>query len=454
MAKQTRSNEGVSPDRTLGRRSFGLGLLLMPWAAGCGEEQPQEPAGAVVRLGIMSSDTDPGEARRMLGVGRLACREINDAGGLTIDGKALTLEAVLIGYTESAAGDAVPRMLAEGVKFVVGPVGSRQVLGVDGDGKNAAATPARDNGIIMISGSATNPRISTFGLGPYFWRTVPPDDLQAKVAVAHLRKERNATTMGIIHRDEPYASGLATAVEDAFTAAGGKVTAKVSYDASSVKIPNLLKYEYTSELAAVFAAKPEVIYLAAADEAFVIGNGAVLGGYHAQYGAKPPIYFGVDASVTFDSLNNGRPEFLANLSGTIPSPDKDGEDFKRFQAAMDAAALGDGINFESYRYDAFYIFAYAIQRANSLDSAVVKDFIREVTLAAPGATRVGVGEWAKGKAALLAGQSVNYDGASGPIEFEADGDPAAALYAIWKTRPKAGGGYEYDMSDIRPADGG
>lgn len=445
-----RSKSGTGPT-VLDRRTFALGLACAPWALGCGDDAAPESNGDIVRLGIMSPDEDPSEARRMLGIGQMACREINDAGGLTINGKPFTVEARLIGFTEEEPADAVPRMLEEGVKFVVGPESSSEILGVTGDGSGAPGLPARDNGIILISGSATSPAISTFGMGAYFWRTVPPDDLQVKVAAQYLLKDKQAKTMGIIFEDKPYSRGLAAAVKASFEAGGGKVLQSVPFGGATKFIPDAMKYDYVAELKAVFAGKPQVLYLAVGEEVLPIGNGAVVQGYHASYGATPPIYVSVDGAVTSDLLLSGRPEFLDNLSGTIPTPDKTGADFKRFAAALAGAGLGEGINYESYRYDAFYIFALAIQRANSVDTAVVKEHIREVTLAAPGSVRVGVGEWAKAKAALLAGSPVNYDGASGPIELEPDGDPSAALYAIWRPKPKAGGGYEYEYSEVRSA---
>jgi branched-chain amino acid transport system substrate-binding protein len=43
---------------------------------------------------------------------------------------------------------------------------------------------------------------------------------------------------------------------------------------------------------------------------------------------------------------------------------------------------------------------------------------------------VGPGEWAKAKAALVAGREVDYEGASGPVNFNEAGD-AEGKIEVW-----------------------
>ncbi|MCP4098287.1 MAG: hypothetical protein GY748_18810, partial [Planctomycetaceae bacterium] len=49
-----------------------------------------------------------------------------------------------------------------------------------------------------------------------------------------------------------------------------------------------------------------------------------------------------------------------------------------------------------------------------------------------GDVTININRFSDGISQLDAGNSINYDGASGKIEFNADGDPGQAWYQIWK----------------------
>jgi ABC-type branched-subunit amino acid transport system substrate-binding protein len=43
-----------------------------------------------------------------------------------------------------------------------------------------------------------------------------------------------------------------------------------------------------------------------------------------------------------------------------------------------------------------------------------------------------VNEWTKGLAALKSGKDVDYNGASGKIDLDGNGDPTSGTYSWWK----------------------
>jgi branched-chain amino acid transport system substrate-binding protein len=69
--------------------------------------------------------------------------------------------------------------------------------------------------------------------------------------------------------------------------------------------------------------------------------------------------------------------------------------------------------------------ALAIEQAGSTDRTKVRDALRNVCCA-PGEV-IEPGEWAKAKADIAAGKKINYEGASGPLEFDENGDVAGAI---------------------------
>jgi branched-chain amino acid transport system substrate-binding protein len=76
--------------------------------------------------------------------------------------------------------------------------------------------------------------------------------------------------------------------------------------------------------------------------------------------------------------------------------------------------------FVAQAYDAVILEALAIEKAGSTDRAKVAAALRRVCCA-PGRL-VEPGEWARAKAFIDAGTKVDYNGASGPAEFDEHGD--------------------------------
>jgi branched-chain amino acid transport system substrate-binding protein len=71
--------------------------------------------------------------------------------------------------------------------------------------------------------------------------------------------------------------------------------------------------------------------------------------------------------------------------------------------------------------------ALAIEKAGSADRGKIGAALRSVSKA-PG-TVIRPGEWAKAKAALAAGGDVNYEGASGNVDLDENGD-VGGIYSV------------------------
>jgi branched-chain amino acid transport system substrate-binding protein len=100
--------------------------------------------------------------------------------------------------------------------------------------------------------------------------------------------------------------------------------------------------------------------------------------------------------------------------------------FRRANANMDP-----GASFVAQSYDAAYVIALAIEAGRSADRAAIRQNLRTVANG-PGEV-VGPGEFARAKQLLGAGTKVNYEGASGPVEFNATGD-AQGRVEHWAVR--------------------
>ncbi len=424
-------------------------LACLVVTLGC-ESDDDSAGNEVIGVGMFVQQTDQTDAQREISRAVATIRQINDSGGLTLDGQDFDLEMIPEDHGGTAEGGvaAIERLAEQGVSVALGPPWSSLALGSDASGADGMALAARDAHLVLVSGSATSPTITDLPDDGYMNRTVPPDLLQAEIGAAYLLDEGGASTAAILHRDEPWGSGLATAFAEAFTDAGGTITAEVAYDVTGEEIADLDSYSYADELDTVFRDQPDVIYLVSFDEVFQITNRIVVAGHLDAYGATPPIFFGTDGTFSSDLLGNAPPEVLANMSGTSPLPQLESENYQKFAAAMVEAGVGEPENYDSYQYDALYVLAYAIQKAGTAAGEQVKSEIVDVTRD-DGDLVVGVDDWATGKAELLAGRDINYDGASGPIELTTDGDPAVSSYVIWKVVETSSDTFEFDTSDLR-----
>src|SRR5215472_7105363 len=97
---------------------------------------------------------------------------------------------------------------------VVGPAGSQEVKAVG---------PAMGRaGLAFISGSATNPTLTT-GSNPTFFRVVSKDSVQGPQDAHYIINNLHPKALMIVDDQEVYSTGLVAAMTPIFTAAGIKV---------------------------------------------------------------------------------------------------------------------------------------------------------------------------------------------------------------------------------------
>lgn len=420
--------------------------------ASCSKKTEGADEGQVIEIGLMVEFEDASDTQSDIAKANMAAKEINEAGGLLIEGKAYELRIVAEDHGGNAEGgiSAVERMAERGITAMVGPPWSSIALGDEPDGSDGAALAAVQANILTVSSSATSPLLTTLDDDDLVWRTVPSDSLQAIVAARYLLEEKGVARAAVLFRDEAWGQGLSSAFSAAFEAGGGEIVSSVSYDVSGEEIDDVQRHNFSSELAAIFQELPDVVVLMNFDEVWQISNRIAQGGYLDEYGDTPPLFFGTDATFTVDLLSNGNPEVLRNMEGTSPLADKGGDDFQSFASSFAASDLGEPEGFDATRYDAVYCIALAMQSAQSVDAQVVKGHMRLIANANDGDREIHVAEWREAREALLNGEGINYEGASGPIEFDQHGDPASAFFVLYRVVHSGDESFEYDLSNTVP----
>ena len=103
------------------------------------------------------------------------------------------------------------KFIGDGVKFVVGPFNSGVTI--------PASEVYSDNGVLMITPSATNPKVTDRGLWDVF-RTCGRDDQQGKVWADLALTKLKDKKIAILHDKTPYGEGLAEAAKEDMNAGG------------------------------------------------------------------------------------------------------------------------------------------------------------------------------------------------------------------------------------------
>ncbi|MDZ7599653.1 MAG: ABC transporter substrate-binding protein [Desulfobacterales bacterium] len=285
--------------------------------------------------------------------------------------------------------------------------------------------------ILMITPGATSPFITDLPEDKekdFLFRTCPSDSLQGAVLgrlAAGLYK-----TASVMYVNNPYGQGLAEQFRRSFIKHGGTVYAMIPHAETVAK-------SYADDLRNAFARMYST-------RPFRSGRSDVLCVFsypeHAKvyvkeaidiYGAKHFLF--CDGTKSEELAAAVGPEKLEGMMGTAPGAPA-GEASLRFSTDY-TARFGElpKSPFIANAYDATAVIglaAYAA-KAKGLEptSQNIRDHLRGV--ANPPGSFIGPGEFEKAFAQLEAGKAINYEGASGPVDFDANGDVLAPI-EIWR----------------------
>ena len=358
-----------------------------------------------VKIGFLADVTGgiAGFAPGMIDAGNLAIANVNDQGGI-LDGQTLVSVIADSGCDAGAAGPAADRLVnAENVTAIFGGYCSGSTLA----GANGSAIPGN---VVMISPASTAPAVAELDDNDLVFRDVVPDSIQG-VKAAELLLSQGVTEVGLTYLNNDYGSGLAGAFADAFAAGGGTVLANVAHEDG--------KADYRPEIGQIEASGATTLVIYGYENS---GGGAILN--QAIEAGSFDLFMGGDG-MAGDALLASRNG--ADLEGMIltQAAAAEGPAFDALDALT--AAAGQDVNgtYVTNSYDAVFLLALAIEKNGSAEREGLSAALREIANA-PGET-ILPGEWAKAKELIAAGTDINYEGASGSIEFDEVGDVAGAI---------------------------
>lgn len=226
-----------------------------------------------------------------------------------------------------------------------------------------------------------------------------------------------AQTLGMIVLNDAYGTGLAEFTTESFEAAGGEVVAQELFNVGDTS--------FDAQVSSVTGANPDAIAVIAFDETKTIVP--ALSDF-----PQDKLYF-VDGNLADYSADF--PEgTLTGAKGTLPGLDTGelGDFTDRLNEVWTAEGNSDltDYSYAAESYDAVVLTALAAVAAGSTDAQAIAGKLQEVS--------GGSGDGEKCTAVkdcldlLAEGKTIDYDGFSGPITFDENGDPTEATIGIFE----------------------
>lgn len=334
----------------------------------------------------------------------LATAEINEADlGVTVE----------IEYGDSGDPDnkafetTVPRLLDSGVSALIGAASS----GVT----KLFLDQAVSAGVITFSPANTSPDFTEWPDDNLYWRTAPSDLLQGEVLATEIGLDGHAN-LGILYLNDAYGSGLEASLTENFEAGGGTVVASEAYNANDTS--------FDAQISTILAQSPDAVAVIGFEETSTIVPAFVSSGFD---GSK--FYF-TDGNT--QQWGADMPVPIEGSKGTQPGPVL-ADDFQERLIAQWQEQSGKELvdfNYAAESYDAVVLLALASLAANSTDAADIAGMLQEVSGGS------GDGEKCDSFEAcatiILDGGTADYDGYSGAITFDDNGDPTEATIGVFQ----------------------
>jgi branched-chain amino acid transport system substrate-binding protein len=329
----------------------------------------------------------------------LAIKEVNDQGGL-LDGKAVAVYGDTTGAAQAAVDAAGKLVNVENVPIIMGALMSGTTIAA----AEAVSIPA---GVVQISPTATSPAMTAIKDNDLLYRVVPSDNYQG-VVLAKIVLDEGIKKVAVTYVNNDYGVGIGNTFIEAYKAAGGEVVAAEKHEEK--------KNSYRSELATLAKGGAEalVVIAYAGDSGTTIVKQAIEGGLFTRF-------IGTDGLRDEALIKEVGADALKTSFFSSPTSPADNPAQMKLHELFNAEYKeGADKAFVDQTYDATFLTLLAIEKAGSADRSKMAAALREVA-SAPG-EKIGPGEWAKAKELIKAGKDIDYDGAGGAYDFDANGD--------------------------------
>lgn len=365
----------------------------------------QGTGGGPITVGValpFSGDlTDFGEP--MTNALNVALDHINEAGGPLGRELELVTEDTA---TESTQGVNAAQKLIEtdDAAIVIGAVSSGVTISI----AQSVTIPA---GVLQISPASSSPTISTLEDDDLVWRTRVNDRFQA-VAMGQIIADQGGDSAAVLYINNDFGQALANTFENSFA---GETVAKVAYESG--------QSSYQQQLSQLYDDDPDWVAFAGYPES---GTTILKQWNEGGYGGNWVLHTSV---LNEDFVNNVGTDIVAGMYAARPLTPT-GQASSRFKSDY-SDRYPDANVFTPYSwnsYDALMSWALAVHHAGTPDSAEVKQSLRPVSN--PPGQSVSYDDFPAGTDAIDNGDDINYDGPSGSVDYDENGEVAADIAVI------------------------
>lgn len=343
--------------------------------------------------------------------GELAGQQIDDA-----IKKAGSDDTVSVISEDGASDDqggvqAARKLIADGATCISGDYASTATVAV-------ARSVTVPEGVMLISPASTADALSDLDDEGLFARTAPPDGLQGKALADRMEQELKGLegkTINIGARNDLYGTGFADSLAAELEERGAKVGAKVIYDPEQPS--------YNSEANEIVAGDPDNFVIIDFPETF-----AKLGPALVRTGKwKAEDTFITDGLNSTELVEEVGGEATEGMLGTAPGTFS-GDAPKAFEKLYEEAPGPKRNLFDSTTFDNVILCYLGAVAAGSTDGAAIGEAVIDVT--GPPGKKFTFEQLPDAVEALENGEDIDYEGASGPIDWDENGDLSRYVYDV------------------------
>ncbi len=335
--------------------------------------------------------------QEMMASAKVALEEINAAGG------PLGRQIRLIEENDETS----PEVAVRGARKLVDVDKVSAIIGTWASSVTLAVAPiVQEKKIVQFSTSGAS-RITEVQKNGYVFRT-EPDDLLFGKAYAEYANQQGWKRAAVLGLNVPFTEMTVEAFRQRFIERGGEVTSFTTYNEDQTT--------FRTEVSKAFADNPDFIHISGYEPDIT----AVL---KAAYQSGLSGRFIVPGfAVSQELIKNAGPA----AEGLLLVEEGVAETSPAYQRLSKVLGGDRYYSFGAQAYDQLVLLALAIEAAKSTDGTELMEAVKKIS--GPGGTKVS--SFAEGVELLRKGDDIDYEGASGPIDFDADGNIVKANFRV------------------------
>lgn len=289
-----------------------------------------------------------------------------------------------------------------------------------------ARSVAIREGVLQISPASTADEITGIEDDGLLNRTSPPDRFQGPTLAGLVEDSLGGAqgkTINLGVRNDAYGTGLADTFTKPWEAKGGNIGERVAYDP---KQPS-----YNSEAQKIVSGNPDGWVIVDFPETYQkVGPALVRTGKW-----DPKKSFITDGLASGSLPKDVGKDATEGMRGTAPGSPDSGEASQAFDKLFTSAGGPKRQTFDAQNFDATILCYLSAVAAGSTDG---KDMAAELQdVSGPGGDKFTYEQLPDAIKALQNGDDIDYEGVSGPVNLNEDGDPTAGVYDIYRFKDGA-----------------